>query len=310
MAHLTQAQRYEISALKQAGKTKKEICEIIGKDKSVISRELRRNCDLRSGAYNPELAQRKYTKRMKEKPKHIRFTEEVKQKVIRELENDFSPEQIAGRARLDGIACVSHETIYQFVWADKKVKGDLYKHLRNRGKKYRARGAYKSSRGIIKDRVSIAKRPKEVDEKKRIGDIEIDTIVGKGNRGAIFTATDRATMMEWVVKLPEGKNALGLANAAVRKLEPVKEILLTMTSDNGKEFAEHKLVSKLLGVDFYFADPYKSCQRGLNENHNRLIRQYIPKKTDFDTVDNQRIEYIENKLNNRPRKKLGFLTPI
>ncbi|MDR1983206.1 MAG: IS30 family transposase, partial [Prevotellaceae bacterium] len=107
------------------------------------------------------------------------------------------------------------------------------------------------------------------------------------------------------------KNALGLANAAVRKLEPVKAILQTMTSDNGKEFAEHKLISKLLGVDFYFADPYKSCQRGLNENHNRLIRQYISKKkTDFDTVDNQRIEYIENKLNNRPRKKLGFLTPI
>jgi IS30 family transposase len=204
---------------------------------------------------------------------------------------------------------VSHETIYQFVWADKKKKGYLYKHLRNRGKKYSKRGNDKSSRGIIKDRVSIAERPKIVEEKVRLGDIEIDTVIGKNHAGAIFTAIDRVSLMEWMVLLPEGKNALALAKCAVEKLNPVKEILKTMTSDNGKEFAEHKLISQLLGVDFYFADPYKSCQRGLNENFNRLIRQYIPKKTDFKNIDNQYIKYIEAKLNNRPRKKLGFLTP-
>jgi IS30 family transposase len=309
MAHLTEVQRYEISALIKAGETRKKVCEIIGKDKSVLSRELRRNCDERSGKYNPELAVRKYARRMKEKPKHIRFTEAVKQKVESDLKDDFSPEQIVGRAKLEGIACVSHETIYQFVWADKKKKGELYKHLRNRGKKYSKRGSYKSSRGIIKDRVSISERPKIVDEKVRLGDIEIDTVIGKNHAGAIFTATDRMSLMEWMVLLPEGKNALALAKCAVEKLNPVKEILKTITSDNGKEFAEHKLMSQLLGVDFYFADPYKSCQRGLNENFNRLIRQYIPKKTDFKTIDNKYIEHIETKLNSRPRKNLGFLTP-
>ena len=157
--------------------------------------------------------------------------------------------------------------------------------------------------------MSIAERPKIVEEKVRIGDIEIDTVIGKNHAGAIFTATDRVSLMEWMVLLPKGKNALALAQCAVEKLNPVKEILKTITSDNGKEFAEHKLISHLLDVDFYFADPYKSCQRGLNENFNRLIRQYIPKKTDFKTIDNQYIEYVENKLNNRPRKKLDFLTP-
>jgi IS30 family transposase len=309
MGHLTATQRYEISALLQAEKRKKEICNIVGIDKSVLCREMQRNSDGRSGAYNPELAQRKYDKRMKTKPKHIRFTTEIKQKVIKELEDDLSPEQIVGRAKLDGVTCVSHETIYQFVWEDKKNKGQLYKHLRNRGKKYSKRGSYKSSRGIIKDRVSISERPAIVEEKVRIGDLEIDTIIGKNHSGAIFTATDRLSLMEWIVLLPKGKNALSLAEFAVGKLTPIKEILKTMTSDNGKEFAEHKMISQLLGVNFYFADPYKSCQRGLNENFNGLIRQYISKKTDFNTIDNKYIEYVENKLNNRPRKKLNFLTP-
>jgi IS30 family transposase len=272
MSHLTEVQRYQISALLQAGKSKKIICDTICKDKSVLSRELRRNCDHRSGTYNPELAQRKYQKRLLEKPKFVRFTEDVKSFVISGLEDDFSPEQIAGRAKLEGKKCVSHETIYQFVWGDKKRKGTLHKHLRNKGKKYKKRGNYKSSRGIIKDRVSIHDRAPEVEDKLRFGDLEIDTIVGKGNKGAIFTATDRATMMEWIVKL-DGKNADSLAEKSTEKFLPIKDFLHTMTSDNGKEFAKHKQISQNLGIDFYFADPYKSCQRGLNENHNRLIRQ-------------------------------------
>jgi IS30 family transposase len=309
MSHLTEVQRYEISALLQAGKTRKEICEIINRDKSVLSRELRRNCDQRSGEYNPDLAHRKYKKRQKEKTKHIRFTDEVKSYVTSRLEDDFSPEQIAGRAKLEGIDCVSHETIYQFVWSDKKKGGKLHKHLRNRGKKYKKRGNYKSSRGIIKDRVSIHDRPPEVEEKIRFGDLEIDTITGKGNKGAIFTATDRMTMMEWIIKL-NGKNAVELAEAVSKKFLPIKNHIKTMTADNGKEFAEHKQISNELELGFYFADPYKSCQRGLNENHNRLIRQYIPKKTEFENIDNEYIELVQNKINNRPRKKLGFLSPI
>ena len=309
MSHLTEVQRYEISALLKAGKTRKEICKIINRDKSVLCRELKRNCDRRSGEYNPDLAHRKYKKRQKAKPKHIRFNNEVISFVINCIEDDLSPEQISGRSKLKGIKCVSHETIYQFIWADKKKGGTLYKHLRNRGKKYRKRGTYKSTRGIIKNRISIRERPPEVEDKNRFGDLEIDTIVGKGNKGAIFTATDRLTMMEWIIKL-NGKNAEEMAAAVTKKFLPIKKLLKTMTSDNGKEFAEHQRISTELDVGFYFADPYKSSQRGLNENHNRLIRQYIPKKTKFETVDNKYIEYVQNKINNRPRKKLGFLTPI
>ena len=306
--HLTKVQRYEISAMLQAGNERKDICEQIGIDKSVLSRELRRNCDKRTGKYNPDLAQRKYEQRLAEKPKFVRFTEYVKQKVISELEDDFSPEQIAGRAKLDGVECVSHETIYQFVWQDKKRGGDLYKHLRNKGKKYRKRGSYKNSRGIIKNRVSIEERPQIVEEKVRFGDLEIDTIIGKNHKGALLTITDRVSLMEWIAKL-SGKNAEELAEVAIKILQPFQNQLHTITSDNGKEFAAHEQISENLKVDFYFAHPYKSCERGCNENANRLIRQYIPKKTDFDTIDNQYIELVQNKLNNRPRKKLGFFTP-
>jgi IS30 family transposase len=308
MGHLTQAQRYEISAMLQAGIQRKEICKNTGIDKSVISRELKRNCDKRSGNYDPELAQHKYEKRLKEKPKFIHFTEEIKQKIISELQDDWSPEQIVGRAKLNGENCVSHETIYRYVWTDKKQGGNLHKHLRNRGKRYANRGTYKSSRGTIKDCVSIDERPKIVDEKVRFGDLEIDTVIGKNHKGALLTITDRVSLMEWIVKL-SGKNATELADCTIETLKPVQMYLHTITSDNGKEFAEHKKIGEKLNVGFFFAHPYKSCERGCNENANRLIRQYIPKKTDFNDIDNEYIIYVQNKLNNRPRKKLGFLTP-
>jgi IS30 family transposase len=301
MGHLTRAQRYELSANLQAGFSKKEICEKMDIDKSVISRELKRNSDKRSGNYDAELAQRKYEKRLKEKPKFIHFTEEVKQKVISDLKDDWSPEQIVGRAKLKNENCVSHETIYQFVWRDKKKGGNLHKHLRNKGKKYAKRGAYKSSRGIIKNRISIDERPKIVDEKVRFGDLEIDTVIGKNHKGALLTITDRVSLMEWIVKL-SGKVATELADSTIEVLKPVEKYLHTITSDNGKEFAEHEKIGENLNVGFYFAHPYKSCERGCNENANRLIRQHIPKKTDFDTIDIEYVKWVQNKLNDRPRK--------
>jgi len=309
MGHLTEEQRYTISAMQQAGCTRKVICQVIGRDKSVLSRELRRNSNEQTGEYNPDLAQRKYKKRQKEKPKFIRFTSGVKQMVILHLGYDFSPEQIAGRAKLEGHSCVSPESIYRFVWEDKKQGGELYKHLRNRGKRYRKRGSGKDSRGIIKNRVSIDERPAVVDEKVRFGDLEIDTVIGKEHKGALLTITDRVSLLEWIVKL-SGKNAEELALKASCELAPYKEYLHTITSDNGKEFAFHERISQYLGVDFYFAHPYKSCERGCNENANRLIRQYFPKGMNFDTFDDVDVKYVQHSLNNRPRKKLNFLTPF
>ena len=308
MKHITREQRYTISAMKQQGFKQVEIAMAIGKDKSVISRELRRNCDKRSGSYNFDLAQRKYDQRQEDKPKNIRFTQEVMLLVDSLLMDDYSPEQIAGRAKLDGHQCVSHERIYQYVWQDKKKGGNLHLHLRHRGRKYRKRGAAKDKRGIIKNRVDIEKRPKIVDEKIRFGDCEIDTVIGKNHKGALLTINDRVTSMVWI-SLLSGKEAEPLTEKAIEVLMPIKNMLYTITADNGKEFAYHQKIAEALNVDVYFAKPYHSWERGANENTNGLIRQYFPKGTSFENITNEQVAYVQNKLNNRPRKKLGFLSP-
>ena len=286
-----------------------EIAAVIGKHKSTISRELRRNCDRRSGRYDADLAQRKCERRQKGKPHRVRFTEEVRLRVEAMLGEDYSPEQIVGRCKLEGLECVSVETIYQHVWGDKRRGGDLHTHLRRKGRKYRKRGAKKDSRGVIRDRVSIDERPKVVDDKSRFGDLEIDLVVGANHRRALLTANDRASGISWIALL-EGKDSKALAEKAAETLMPFKGLLHTITSDNGKEFAEHKAIAKSLAVDYYFAHPYHSWERGANENMNGLIRQYLPKGTSFDSLDDNEIKRIRDKLNNRPRKKLGFLTPI
>ena len=286
-----------------------EIAAVIGKHKSTISRELRRNCDRRSGRYDADLAQRKCERRQKEKPHRVRFTEEVRLRVEAMLREDYSPEQIVGRCKLEGLECVSVETIYQYVWGDKRRGGDLHTHLRRKGRKYRKRGAKKDSRGVIRDRVSIDERPKVVDDKSRFGDLEIDLVVGANHRRALLTANDRASGISWIALL-EGKDSKALAEKAAETLMPFKGLLHTITSDNGKEFAEHKAIAKSLAVDYYFAHPYHSWERGANENMNGLIRQYLPKGTSFDSLDDNEIKRIRDKLNHRPRKKLGYLTPI
>jgi len=309
MKHITKEQRYTISEMKRQGYKQKDISLVIGKDKSVVSRELKRNCDKRSGKYSDDLAQRKYDIRQKKKPKKVLFTEAVKQTVKAWLEEDYSPEQIASRALLEGKECVSHERIYQYVWEEKRNGGTLYNHLRRKGRKYRKRGASKDSRGSIKNRVDISLRPEIVDQKTRLGDLEIDTIIGKNHKGAILTINERVSSWVWIEKL-QGKDAKELAKKVVEKLIHCKQWIHTITADNGKEFAEHQEIAKGLNIDFFFAKPYHSWERGANENLNGLIRQYFPKGSSFENITNQQIQYVQNKLNNRPRKKLGFLTPI
>lgn len=309
MKHLTVEQRYAISVMKSSGHNQKQIAEIIGKDKSTVSRELKRNCDGRSGEYRQELAQRKCDQRHRDKHKKLRFTELVKAHVDTWLLEGYSPEQIAGRAKLNRVNCVSHERIYQYVWQDKKAKGCLFVNLRRKGRKYRKRGAAKDSRGIIKGRIDISQRPGIVDEKLRLGDLEIDTVIGKNHQGAILTINDRVSSYLWMAKL-KGKNAKELANRTVEVLKPQAHWLHTITGDNGKEFAEHEKIAKGINIDFYFARPYHSWERGANENINGLIRQYFPKGSSFETITNSDLEYVQHKLNNRPRKKLGFLSPI
>ncbi|MBM4056607.1 MAG: IS30 family transposase [Planctomycetes bacterium] len=308
MKHITVEQRYTISVMKIQGYSQIQISKAIDKDKSTVSRELRRNCDGRSGCYKHELAQRKYEQRIKDKPKNLRFTEQVKQFVDKRLLEDYSPEQIAGRAKIEGVDCVSHERIYQYVWKDKKDKGCLFTHLRRKGRKYRKRGAAKDSRGIIKDRVDISNRPAIVDQKQRLGDLEIDTVIGKNHKGALLTINDRVSSRVWIAKL-NGKNAEDLTQKAIEVMNPYKKWMHTITADNGKEFAEHKTIANSIHIDFFFARPYHSWERGANENANGLIRQYFPKGSSFENVSDDDVQRVQDILNNRPRKKLKYLTP-
>lgn len=309
MSHINQDQRYVIFCMLRQGKTQKEIADTIERDKSVVSREISRNKDKRSGKYDYLLAQRKSEARKEEKPHAVKFNSEIKEYVTERLKDKLSPEQIAGEAKLKGVECVSHETIYQYIWHDKKQNGRLYIHLRNKGKRYRKRGGKNDIRGIIENRVDIDQRPKIVEKKKRFGDWEVDTIIGKNHKGALVTMVDRASGIVKIKKV-ESKESPEVTHALISTLMPYQDMLHTITSDNGKEFAGHQVVRQCLGGDFFFAKPYHSWERGANENANRLIRQYFPKKTDFSSVSDGRIHLVEKELNNRPRKRFGFKTPI
>jgi transposase, IS30 family len=308
MGQLTVEQRYTIAAMRQNGHSQKDIAEKIGKHKSVVNRELKRNMDLRSGAYRAELAQRKCDDRHHSKPKHLRFTEAVKELVNEGLEKLYSPEQIVGFAKKKNENIVSHERIYQYIWSDKRKGGDLHKNLRHKGKKYRKRGNLKDKRGMILNRIDISERPPVVESRERFGDLEIDTIIGKDRKGAILTINDRKTGMVKIRKL-QGKDADKLAEVAIETLQEWAPNLHTITSDNGKEFAAHSTIATALNIDFYFAKPYHSWERGSNENLNGLIRQYIPKGTDFSNISEKEIQEIEDNLNDRPRKRFDFFSP-
>ena len=309
MTHLTKAQRYVISCLLAKGKRQKEIADVIGKDKSVISREIKRNKDQRSGLYKDDLANRKYIARQKNKPKHKRFTPEIRRYVDKLLKDDYSPEQIAGVSKEQKIDCVSHERIYQYVWLDKKNNGELHTHLRRKGRRYRKRGNKKDSRGIIKNRIIIDKRPDIVELRKRFGDLEVDLIIGKNHNQAILTVNDRASGMLKMKKI-KSKESEVVTNAIIEILDDWIPYIHTMTADNGKEFAGHEVVADNLNIDYFFAHPYHSWERGSNENLNGLIRQYFPKGSDFTQISHDDIIRIQEKLNNRPRKRFGFKSPI
>lgn len=309
MKHLTKEQRYTISSMLKAGHSQKEIALTISKDKSVVSREINRNADKRSGEYRCDLAHRKCISRHQNKPKHIRFTAELKSKVEELLKEDYSPEQVVGTLKKQDATYVSHERIYQHIWEDKHKKGELHQHLRHQGRRYRKRGSQKDNRGIIKERVSIEKRPKIVDKRERFGDLEVDLIIGKNHNQAIVTINDRASGMLKMKKVAS-KQAEQVSNTIVELLDEWRPYIKTMTADNGKEFAAHKHVAEQLNIDYYFARPYHSWERGSNENLNGLIRQYFKKSSDFTQITVEQVKAVEDKLNRRPRKRFDYENPI
>ena len=302
---LTSEQRYTISVLLQNRTKQKEIAKAINVSPSTVSREIRRNSGVR-GRYNWETAQANAVQTKRKKPGNHSINKDVMEEARHLLVTEqWSPEQISGVLAKDG-KYISHETIYRMIRKDKAEGGTLYKHCRHKLKR-RARPVG-GRRISIPNRTSISERPAEVDG-KRFGDFEMDTIVGRGNHGAIVTLIERSTNMLFMRKLKKGKNAKDLARTVIHLLSPFKEHVKSITTDNGTEFACHEMIGKSLGVTIYFADPYASWQKGTIENANGLIRQYVPKTETFEHVSHQQITKYSKKINIRPRKKLEFKTP-
>jgi len=301
---LTQEERYQIYALKKAGHIQAEIAEIIGRDPGTISRELRRNRGLKGyrfqQAHNLALALRR------EKPRP-RLGEEIWQRVEELIRDEWSPEQVVGRLEMEQGVSISHEWIYQYIYADKHSGGDLYRYLRCQKVRRKRYGSY-DRRGCIPNQVSIDDRPAIVDSKRRIGDWEGDTVIGKGHRGALVTLVERKSLYT-VIRSVLHKTAEAVRDAVVDGLTPYIDWVHTITYDNGREFADHEGMASDLEARIYFAHPYASWERGLNENTNGLIRQYFPKDRDLTTVTKHEIEKAMDKLNHRPRKSLGYRTP-
>jgi IS30 family transposase len=301
---LTQEQRYQIYALLKIGHNRTEIALVLESHKSTISRELRRNSGQRG--YRPKQAH--FLAISRRNHRRVRVQPETWKMIEDKLKLDWSPEQISGWLSRTQPISVSHEWIYQYILMDKRLGGHLYEHLRCK-KKRRKRYGGDDRRGQLPNRVSIEQRPEIVAQRQRLGDWEVDTMIGKRHHQAIVTLTERKSRFALLRKV-EQKTAEQVRNALIDMLTPFSDRLHTLTSDNGKEFAEHEEIAQELKVDFFFAHPYAAWERGSNENMNGLVRQYIPKKCDFRSIGETEVELVMDRLNNRPRKCLGFMSPL
>jgi len=302
---LTQEQRYQIEILKKAEKNQKDMAELLQVSPSTICRELQRNTGKRG--YRPKQAQIKAESRRQQAVRPLKMTPEAIGLIDAKIVIDWSPEQISGWLRSEKGLLISHERIYQHIWTDKLNGGTLFQHLRHSGKKRKQYGS-KDKRGQIRNRISIDDRPAIVCEKSRLGDWEIDTVIGKNHQGVLVTLVERVSKLTLIKKVAS-KHAEVVTEATIQLLMPYRDKTLTVTADNGKEFAGHEQIKVALNADVYFAHPYSSWERGLNENTNGLIRQYFPKGSSFGNITDKDIDEVMEKLNHRPRKTLNYKTP-
>lgn len=309
MSHLTKAQRYVISSLRKRGITQKEIAKELGVSPSTISRELKRNGGKRGG-YNADTAHSLAQERKERYCNNRKFTSSVEKRIRDYLENEqWSPEQISGYCKINNIEMVSVERIYQFIRKDKQSGGELYKHLRHRLKR-RKRTIQNNCKVKIKDRVSIEERDDKINNREEFGHWEGDLIEGKEHKGFVLVLTERVSKQTFITYLPHGKVAIEVAKAVIKTLLPYKEWVLSITFDNGSEFAEHKTIAQKLETKIFFTHPYSSWEKGQVENMNKLIRQYIPKKEAITKNNMMNISKIQHKLNRRPRKNLNYQKPF
>ena len=306
--HLGYAQRCQIHALKARGDSHRAIAKHLAVAPSTIDREIKRNTGFRGYRYK-QAQQKCEARRHQKRPAQVKLTPQLEALAREKLTRcQWSPQQIAGWLAKEHTLTISHEALYQWIWADKKAGGPLYLNLRRRAKTYQKRVNGKTSRGRIVGRVDIDQRPAIVETRSRVGDWEADTIVGLGHVSALVTLVERKTRYTRIVRVL-ANTAVLVKEAIIGALEPFKSVVETITFDNEKEFSQHGQIAETLEASTYFAKPYHSWERGLNENTNGLIRQYFPKKTDFREVSDEEVARVEGLLNERPRKCLGYDTP-
>jgi transposase, IS30 family len=306
---LSPAERYMLAALRRQGLNQAEIARSLGRHRSTVCRELRRNSARADGRYRASTAQERTDGRRSRSRRNSRFSPADFALVEELLCRQWSPEQVAGRLRREGRLLISHETIYRHVWRDKQAGGALYTHLRGSRKRRRKRyGAY-DSRGRLAGKRMISERPAEVEAREVAGHWEADTVIGAGTKDCVVTLVERETGLVLVGKLRDRTKGT-LSRRVTGLINRHQGSFATVTADNGTEFHDYERVERRTGVLFYFARPYHSWERGSNENANGLLRQYLPKGVGMAGLSQHRCNAIARKLNTRPRKRLGFRTPL
>ena len=306
---ITFAERYTLGLLRQRGASPAIIARLLGRHRSTISREVRRNRAHSDATYRPQLADWYARGRRSRSRRNRRFTAAAWARVEALLREDWSPEQVAGRLRRWGELAISHETIYRYIWADKRRGGTLHQHLRGARKRFRKRYGSYDSRGRLAGKRPITARPAAAEQRTEVGHWEGDTLLGAGQAGpCVLSLVERKTGYLVLGKLQRrcstevNRRARGLIVAQPRAVQ-------TITVDNGTEFHEYAALERATATRFYFATPHHAWERGTNENTNGLLRQYLPKRASMARLTQGECNRIAAKLNRRPRKRLGYRTP-
>jgi len=306
---ITFAERYTLGALRRQGWTAAAIARALGRHRSTIGREVRRNRKAIDGAYRPQLAHWYALGRRWRSRRNRRIAAADLRQVCRLLEAQWSPEQVAGYLRRRGLLRISHETIYRYIWADKRAGGQLYAHLRGARKRHRKRYGVYDRRGRLAGKRPISARPAAVQARTRVGDWEVDTMLGAGQAGAcVLSLVERKTGYLVLAKL-EARTSEEVTRRATQLLRAQPRAVHTVTADNGTEFHDYAAIERATGVRFYFATPHHAWERGTNENTNGLVRQYLPKRQSMARLSQRDCTTIARLLNQRPRKRLGYRTP-
>lgn len=303
--HLNRDERYQIQAFSQIGTAVQIVAEKLGRHVDTIKRELSKGKDV-AGVYCAERAEKLAHERKRNSRNARRIDERSWSHVETYLAQGLSPQQVAGRLKAEGVAQVSHESIYLRIYASAKLPAQL--RCQHKKRRKRATAKHKNRCGAIRDRVGIEERPAIVEEKSRIGDWEGDTVAGRQGTGSLVTMVDRLSRYTLVQQVPQRRADL-VAQAIVSMFTPHKERCHSITLDNGSEFAGHVAFSQALQASVYFANPHHPWERGLNENTNGLLRQYFPKGCSLRNVTDKQVQDAANRLNHRPRKCLSWRTP-